>query len=134
MLVAYHKPNVWTIFTKSDGDTVQTGSKPFKFIPGINELDESQWSKLKETPDIEKALDQGLLTIECPNDPDGGRVSISAIKDVRDAKKVIAKTYDLKLLTVWKAGENRAEVISACTDQIAKIYAETDKPKSSGDN
>lgn len=134
MLVAYNKPNVFTVHLASDGDTVVNGTKPFQFIPGINDIPKDKWLKLAEHPSIVRAMDEDRIEILFEGESEDGKAAITAVKDVKKAVKIVKRVYDLHLLKVWEKGEHRQEVISACMSQIDQIMTDTHKPKTGTDD
>lgn len=136
-LVTYTLPNIFRI-----------GS--VRFIPGLNYLTEDQWNEIKDHPLLPNRFKEGHLVwvkTKGPNDfvepnkkvPSGevADTSVSSELDlakdiladftIKEAQKMVANTFDVLLLEVWKDKEDRKGVLSAINDQIEKINAQQSK-------
>lgn len=149
MLVAYNKPNAWSIYTRTkqeivDGNTAkkiaiddsaigEVGVPAFKFIPGINEISTTVWDSIKEHHKVKRFLKERVLEVEFDKDPGENQVAISVVKDADQAVRIVKRTYNLKTLEIWKSADSRGQVTSACIDQIAMIKERTEKPKGDDD-
>lgn len=139
-LVQYTLPNVFRI-----------GS--VRFIPGLNYITEAQWNEIKSHPLLPYRFTEGhLVWIKnkgpedyiAANKPsvasDKGQDQVEDAKVIahdilagfsqKEAKELVAKTFDVELLEVWKEKEDRKVVLNAIEDQIKKINDEQSNEKS----
>jgi len=117
----YTKPNVWKI-----------GS--LRFLPGINEVDEAAWNKVKDHPLLQERFNSGALLWvkgpgvqkkEVPEDvpPEEVESDVEALDGMTsdEAKALVAKTFSLDLLNSWLELETRKGVLKAIEAQIEAV-------------
>ncbi len=107
-----------------------------KFIPGgdkifwmgINKVTAAEYEKLKDDPSFLHLLESGkILWVEGHGPEDatdrkGDFEGASIAKSPEaEAKRLVAKTFDVELLKEWKATEKRKAVIEALEGQIDKV-------------
>lgn len=142
MLVRWNGKNVWSIGTGlADASVIQ-------FIPGPNNLTAEQWNCIKDHPEIKLRMTQDIIDekrgkvkrLEMigsksapkadikPGESDEGQgdedqdkgVSLSDMS-VKEAKGLIAETFNTDLLREWQEVATRKGVISAIEDQFEAI-------------
>lgn len=114
MLIHYDRPNVLN-FPKLGAN----GQPDYvRFVPGVNEVDSDVWAQMQKDPTIKRMLEDGVLK-------EKSKSETFKKLPAQGAEKVIAQTYDIGLLTKWKAEETRRPVISAIDKQLAMVEAKT---------
>lgn len=124
-MLHYTLPNVWKI-------------GPIRFLPGINEVEESNWNKVKDHPLLQERFDSGALVwVKGPKD-EVKKAKAEALPPVEDdgdalagttveeAKKLVTDTFDLNLLKKWSETETRKSVLKAIEAQVDKVTPKDD--------
>lgn len=128
MLVKYDRPNVWGIGIAGKSEKGRPlSSKLVKLQPGINKIDDSDWSKVKSHPHVKRALDAGFLTVV--TDKDGSVDKALEVGEARElfgmkAKEAVAIVKGCMrkdLLLKWKGEDERSTVQVAITGQLEKL-------------
>lgn len=84
-----------------------------RFIPGVNQISESDWDKIKNNPAVQNALDHETL-VEVK--------ALSTMSEIR-SKKTVEATYSEAALNGLAEGEKRKSVKAAIEAQRKKIKA-----------
>ena len=121
MIIQFDRPTVMLVHKISGGE-------PVRFVPGANEIQETDWDEIAKDSTIKGLLENGGLKVLSAK---GGQ---DAQLPLKDAEKVIAQTFDLQLLEKWKASEKRKPVIAAIEKQIVMIEEKTKVEKKSEDD
>ena len=129
MLIEYTKPNVLNLpLTGKDG--VSEGH--VMIVPGINEVPKTSWGRCAELPKVKRLIDAKELTVILANDDTDEVFAISTV-EVKEAVKVVKKTWNIILLEDWLAGESRSGVTKAINAQI-KLVQEKTTPRKAASN
>lgn len=99
------------------------------FKPGLNQIQSSDWEKIKNNEALKKWFKNGWLSYEKKFDLKESEVGEVSVADdylleslgVKDAKEMIKQTLDVKLLMEWQKQETRKTVLSAIDEQIAEM-------------
>lgn len=118
MLVKYIKERPCRAF-----DTNGTATQ---FVPGINSIKQSTWDSLLKNRNFKRDVDRQFFVVVTEKEPeplkDGAEGShLTLFETVRQAKPIIAETYDRKLLLHWRSREDRKTIIDEINAQIARI-------------
>jgi len=100
------------------------------FSPANNEITQSEYEIIKDTPAFKHLLDAGRLkwVKGSPEDKDAKSVEISTM-EVNSAKPIIEQTFDVDTLEKWKGREKRPQVIKMLETQIEKLTKVEEKKK-----
>ena len=122
MIIQFDRPTVMTVHKIS-------GGTPVRFLPGANEIEETDWAEIQKDPTIKGMCEEGTLKVL--SSKGGGDTQLP----LKDAEKVIAQTFDIQLLEKWKATEKRKPIVAAIEKQLAMIEEKTkvEKKKSEED-
>lgn len=96
------------------------------FIPGGNEIKDSDWEIIKKHPDIARKIEAKeieVLSEAAPAKTDDNTSELSALS-AKDAKKLVEETFDVVLLRKWREEETRKPVSNSIDDQLKKIEDE----------
>ena len=101
------------------------------FKPGLNQIQSSDWEKIKNNEALKKKKKNGWLsyakkfddkeTVEGVVDFESNDDYLLESLGVKDAKEMIKQTLDVKLLMEWQKQETRKTVLSAIDEQIAEM-------------
>ena len=127
MLIDYKKPNVLTVYTSNENDSIKTGIPGYKFIPGINEVKTDDWKKIAATPKVLRLIDADELVVVTESDAKENKTSIAGIA-IEKCKAVVDRTYNKGLLVNWLDCETRGGVVQALREQLRMIDRVTKKP------
>jgi hypothetical protein len=113
VLVKNNSTSVFGTTVKENGNSVH-----IVLSPGINEISNPHWEKMKHNPLIQKRINDGLIEAAAGAEETNGDLSKLHHKQ---ATKIIEETFDVKLLGRWLDGETRPAVQRAITAQIDKL-------------
>ena len=119
MIIHFDRPTVMTVHKISGGE-------PVRFVPGANEIVESDWAEISKDPTIKSMVEGDVLKVLSAK---GGESQLP----LKDAEKVIAQTFDIQLLQKWKASEKRKPIVAAIEKQLEMIEEKTKVEKKSED-
>jgi hypothetical protein len=116
-IVHFKKTGIWSI---AIGD-----SQFVNLIPGVNEIIEPEWNKLKEIKEVQEKIDEGVLVIVSEPKP-GKKTEQGLPKELTpmiagDAIDLVSGIVDLDVLKAWEKKEKRNTVIKAIKDQIKTV-------------
>lgn len=142
MLLRWNGKNVWSIGTGLlDASVIQ-------FIPGPNNLTAEQWDCIKNHPEIKLRMEQDIIdekrgkikrleligSKEAPKgdsdkkesdddqgDDDQEKGVLLSDMGVKEAKALVAETFNTELLRSWQEVATRKGVLSAIEDQFKVI-------------
>jgi hypothetical protein len=86
---------------------------PLMLKPGINEIPDATWTKLKADPTIQSKLENGDMEAVTEKGKADSLMSFSPAK----AKEIIKDTVDRDLLKKWAEVEKRKPIQMAISDQ-----------------
>ena len=129
-LIEWTQPNLFTI-----NKPKHVG--PFlSLMPGMNEVEEKVWAEAEKHPLVQIHIDEDTLVVH-----DGAAKSSKSKQglsgyDVKEAKRIVKKTFDTELLAKWKNEEKRATVVTEIDKMIEKVnsMAKTEEEKAETDN
>jgi len=102
-----------------------TNSKTMILKPGINEMSDKDWAKMKDHQKFKKMLEDGDMEVvkkDNEKSKSGGEVASNlAEMKASDATKVVEQTLDKELLESWLEGEERVTVQRALDKQLKKL-------------
>lgn len=123
-LINYTEVNLFTINASEPRPKLANGKedpdaicKTFsvRFLPGVNEVTEEEFSVISKHPVFDSLLDSGkLVVLDEPKGKDG-------LRTVKEMLNIISKMYDVKLLKKIISTDGRAEVIDAARAQLEYI-------------
>lgn len=132
MILEWKQPNLLTVCLPVNDNPSMGGtgfSMAAKILPGVNEIDDSIWAKVKDHHVVKHYVkDESLIVIERPAKDNKKSREGLAMYELDKAIKIVEKTFDHKLLEKWKSKESRQGVLSAMEAQFKKIE-DTVKPK-----
>lgn len=109
-------------------------------IPGINEVKEEIWKEVADHPLVKKRIETGQITILKPeqSQSDSQESDTSSVPpanpftglNFKEAKEIIAQTYDLLTLEKWMKTEDRKNILKLLEEQIESLKVQkTENPK-----
>ena len=98
------------------------GQKPRMLKPGVNEIEPAAWATAKEALSVQRMIEAELLVEEAGATEAGGEVNITDLSHAK-AKKLIAETVDVDLLTKWSS-ELKGDLKKAVTHQLEKVQTD----------
>lgn len=110
MLIENKQPRIFGLGFYDAHGAVAT----LKIVPGINEVDEATWAKVKDHPIVKFRVDEGIFHIRSGD-------SSTAKMTSSEAQRLVEKTVDSVLLNRWFAEDSRPSVRNAITKQLTKI-------------
>lgn len=130
MLVKYNRTNVHTAYLDVRGPDSKAilAGKRIRFMPGVNDVKDEDWAKLKQDPEFQAFLDGPEKVME-EMTPDllveKGKAKPAA-DDLsgfteKKAKTLVEATVDRDLLKAWLDKETRSPVKRALEEQIQKL-------------
>lgn len=110
------------------GTTIKENGNPVNIVlmPGINEISNPHWEKMKHNPLIQMRIEKGLIEGAVGGELSGS-ADLSALHH-KQATKIVEETFDIKLLNRWLDSETRPAVQRAITGQLDKLKIEV-KPE-----
>jgi hypothetical protein len=118
MLVKYNHPNIRDAYG-------------LKFYPGVNDVDPAKWDRAMKDPEIANLVEDGKLVVlkadESKSEEEGKTVSSLKGYSKKKALDVIKSTFNYEMLALWKASDDRPEVIVAIEKQIAEMKEDAKK-------
>ena len=132
MLVRYDKENIWGIGIPIGGKKTRTGNTPLgsrlvTLTPGVNRIEDGDWSRIKDHPKVLYALEEGYLEVvtekqgEAEKTDEGLSSPDLAGMLVKDAVGIIKDCLNLDLLEKWRGEDSRVGVQKAVADQLKKL-------------
>lgn len=92
-----------------------------KMVPGINEIDDAEWEKVKNLRTVKSRLENGTYVIRSASGESITKLAAA------DAVRQVKRTFDSKLLDKWIAEDQRKAVRDAIAEQYTKITPATSK-------
>lgn len=97
-------------------------------IPGPNTIQDYQYAEMKESADFKRHVKDGVFEILVPTkeekgDKDADKTEIGSLS-VKDAKALVAETFNTEELKRWQEEETRKGVVDAIAAQLEKIEKE----------
>jgi len=140
VLVRWNKANVISVSTGlPDASVIQ-------FIPGPNEIPAEKWKLIKDHPEFKKRMEaevvdpirgkvkmMELIAEKKPSsdqdqdqdsDGDQGEGSALSALGAKEAKELVAETFNTVLLKEWQTTETRGTVLKAVEKQLDAISKE----------
>lgn len=115
-------------------DKKGTATKPYMFIPGNQEIEDSAWKLLKAQPGVQRILKQGKLREVAAPVKDNKKSGKGLAKyGAEQAEFIIAETFDKRLLGDWLATETRSVIKTAIEAQLAVIEKSVTRKKKDDD-
>src|SRR5690606_28599282 len=93
-----------------------------KLMPGVNQVDDEQWAKVKDMKLVKHLLASGSLKIAEPA-KEKGQGKAQSIKEMNagEAIKLVDQTLDEALLAKFAGEEDRKSVVDAIEKQFKKL-------------
>lgn len=90
-----------------------------RFLPGMNQIEDEDWKKVKDNVGLIQRLDEGMLRIarEVESAPKKEEETLSN-KSMSQIVAIIHACRDLDQLKKWHAADKRQKVKAALKDQI----------------
>lgn len=128
MLVKYNRTNVHTAYLDvrgPDSKAIMAG-KRIRFMPGVNEVKDEDWSKLKADQEFQSFLEAKVMEEMTPDQPvekGKGKAAADDLSGFTDkkAKALIEATVDRDLLKSWLDKETRSGLKRVLEEQIQKV-------------
>jgi len=118
MLLKYNQKNCLTLYIPGQG----TSLTPYQLLPGMQEIEDSVWKKLKAQKGVKRLMMQGHLTEAAPPEKDNKKSGKGLAKySAEEAEFIIKETYDKRLLGTWLKTESRTVIKTAIEDQLKVI-------------
>ena len=113
MLIKYAKANIHHV---SYATANLAGAATLKFLPGVNEIKDVEWEKVKGHPDVARMLEEGELVLL------GGKKGAEFSEmDDKAALKLVKETLDFQVLLKWYKGTESESVKDAIEEQLKKL-------------
>lgn len=137
MLVHWKESRVWTVAWKGPHDDVQMGkhyASKQTILPGVQEIDDEVWKKMKEVPDVQERIEAGRLvevktaaTKGAKDESEHGLPKSLAKFSVPDATELVSGVMDIDVLKAWSKIEKRTTVKDAIRDQLKALEPDDEK-------
>jgi hypothetical protein len=101
------------------------GYKTLQLSPGINQVPADAWKAAELSVSVKRSIDSGALEVKRPSeggkpvDGDNQLKTLSVVKALR----LVADTFDERLLKAWRNVETRKPVQEALDAQYAEMQA-----------
>lgn len=119
MLLNYRKENVLTLYIPEPKGTSMT---PYTLLPGIQEIADSVWKKLKTQTGVKRLIMKGDLLEKAPPAKDNKKAGKGLAKySAEEAQFIVEETFDKKLLGDWLKIEARSVIKTAIETQLKRI-------------
>lgn len=139
MLYHWHEARIWGIGCAiKDPETGKTvDSETVTIFPGVHDLDDEQWAKIKDRPEIKERIEGGKLQVNLEEKAAKGKnvkkteTGLPKVLDnfaTQDAVELISGVMEADQLKAWEKGEKRPAVKKAIKEQLKAIDFAT-KPK-----
>lgn len=102
-LVSYEKPRMYRIAIPSGTN----GIRDITFLPGVNEVSDSDWAQLLKHPHIQALLEEGDLEIVKHVK---GESTLKAMTETQ-AIETVTKTFNVETLKKWMNEDSRKIVV-----------------------
>lgn len=126
LLIKSNYKSVWAIhyYTKTTAKHA-VATKAVQLLPGINEIAEDEWNKVKEHKQVKAGLDEGVLVVlQDPTKEDKPLEGLPASLEkfsVKDACELVDGVMDVDVLKKWQKRETRDSVKAALKKQVKEI-------------
>lgn len=118
--------------TKPRLTTIVSRKGTLRLMPGVNEVSQETWDKVKDHPHLKRLLAAGHVAVPKPVGGEGATTVKSDGGEVRpadglagfsnkEAMRLIGETVDQALLSKWLETETRRNVREAIDKQIEKL-------------
>jgi len=126
LLIKSNYKSVWAIHYYTETKAKHAvATKAVQLLPGINEVAESEWNKVKDHKQVKSALDEGVLVIlQDPTKEDKPLEGLPASLEkfsVKDACELVDGVMEVDMLKKWQKRETRESVKAALKKQIKEI-------------
>jgi hypothetical protein len=138
MLVHWKESRVWTVAWKGPHDDVQMGkhyASKQTILPGVQEIDDEVWEKMKQVPDVQARIEAGRLVEvktgakNAKDETEHGLPKSLAKFSVPDATELVSGVMDVDVLKAWSKSEKRTTVKDAIRDQLKALEPGEDENK-----
>ena len=126
LLVKSNYKSVWAIHYYAETKAKHAvATKSVRLLPGINEVEEAEWNKVKNHKQVVAALDEGVLVVlQDPTKEDkplDGLPSSLEKFSLKDACELVDGVMEIDVLKKWQKRETREAVKAALKKQIKEL-------------